>query len=69
MQYKVIPFPQSKKINNQLQSIIDEHAVDGWNYINHNYSDYLLPGNAGCFGIGAKPDTVWHVGNVVFQKA
>ncbi len=68
MQYKVIPFPQSKNINNQLQDIIDKEAVDDWKYVNHNYSDYLLPGSAGCFGLGAKPDTVWHVGNVVFQK-
>ena len=68
MKYKVVPFPQSSNINNQLQSIIDEHGVDGWVYVNHNYSHYLKPGNAGCFGIGAKPHTIWHVGNVVFHK-
>ena len=68
MQYKVVPFPKSKKINDELQAIIDKEAVDGWEYVNHNYSHYLLPGNQGCFGFGAKPDTIWHVGQVVFQK-
>ena len=68
MQYKVIPFPQSKNINQTLQTIIDTEASNGWVYVNHHYHDYLKPGTNGCFGIGAKPDTIWHVGNVVFQK-
>lgn len=68
MQYKVVPFPSSKNINQTLQSIIDSEAVDGWNYVTHQYSHYLMPGSAGCFGIGARPDSIWHVGNVVFQK-
>ena len=68
MQYKVVPFPNSKNINQQLQLIIDTEAVNGWNYAGHNYGDYLQPGSSGCFGIGAKPDSIVHVGNVVFSK-
>lgn len=68
MNYKVVPFPQTKAINNDLQSIIDIESDEGWEYINHKYEDYLEPGSSGCFGLGAKPDRVWHVGHVVFKK-
>lgn len=68
MQYKVVDFPKSKNINQTLQSLIENNAVDGWEYSNHKYEHYLLPGTNGCFGIGAKPNTVWHVGHVVFHK-
>lgn len=68
MQYKVIDFPQAKNINQTLQSIIDQQATNGWEYNNHKYEHYLKPGSAGCFGLGAKPDTIWHVGHVVFHK-
>jgi len=59
---------RTHNINQQLQSIIDTEAVNGWNYAGHNYGDYLQPGSSGCFGIGAKPDSIVHVGNVVFSK-
>jgi hypothetical protein len=68
MQYKVVPFPQSKNINQALQNIIDQNSAEGWEYVNHNYSHYLRPGNSGCFGFGSRPDEIWHVGNVVFKK-
>ena len=41
MNYKVIPFNQTKNINQELQNIIDANAIDGWEYINHNYHHYL----------------------------
>lgn len=68
MKYKVVPFPQSKNINSSLQGIIDQESLDGWKYVSHKYQHYLKPGSAGCFGLGAKPDTIWHVGHVVFEK-
>ena len=68
MAYKVVPFPQSKNINQELQNIIDSESLDGWKYVNHNYSHYLRPGKSGCFGLGARADEIWHVGNVVFEK-
>lgn len=68
MQYKVVPFPQTKNINNDLQTIIDTQSADGWQYVNHKYEDYLRPGTDGCFGLGSRPNQIWHVGHVVFQK-
>ena len=68
MQYKVIPFPPSKNINQELQSIVNAEAIDGWKYENHIYNNYIYPGTNGCFGFGAKPETMYHVGNVVFSK-
>ncbi len=69
MQYKVVPFNPSKNAVGQvLQDIIDAEAVNGYKYINHEYSDKLKPGSAGCFGFGATPDVVIHVGFVIFGK-
>lgn len=68
MEYKVVAFPQSKNINAELQAIINREAINGWEYVNHNYSHYLRPGTEGCFGFGARADEVWHVGNVIFSK-
>lgn len=68
MLYKVVPIPPSKNINQQLQSIIDSETSNGWKFESHIYGDYLQPGSAGCFGIGAKSDSIVHVGNIVFSK-
>lgn len=68
MEYRVIPFPRSKTPADSLQSIISQNAINGWQYANHQYSDKLTPGKAGCFGIGSQPDFVVHVGMVVFVK-
>lgn len=68
MRYKVVPFYRAKEVSKELQSIIDNNAVDGFQYVNHQYSDKVKPGNIGCFGIGAKPDTIIHVGFVIFRK-
>tara|TARA_R110002072_G_scaffold7503_2_gene40944 strand:+ start:738671 stop:738880 length:210 start_codon:yes stop_codon:yes gene_type:complete len=69
MEYKVVPFNSSKNVSNQLQNIIDSESNNGFRYINHQYSDKLLPGSSGCFGIGATPDRTTHVGLVVFEKS
>jgi len=68
MAYKVVPFHLSKNVSSELQSIIDIESVNGYKYVNHQYSDKLKPGSAGCFGFGATPDTIIHVGFVVFEK-
>ena len=73
MAYKVIPFDSQKfdtseSVAKELERIIENEAVDGFKYVNHEYSDKLQPGSAGCFGIGAKADSVNHVGFVVFEK-
>jgi len=68
MAYKVVPFNRTDNVSSELQTIIDSEAVGGYKYINHQYSDKLRPGTAGCFGIGAEPSTTVHIGFVVFEK-
>lgn len=67
MKYKVVPLNQSKNPPQELQRIIDEGEAKGWKYVNHQYSHYLKPGSDGCFGIGSRPDQVWHIGMIVFE--
>jgi len=66
--YKVVPFNPSDNVSQSLQSIIDSHSINGWEYVNHQYSDKLKPGSTGCFGLGATPDSIIHIGVVVFKK-
>jgi hypothetical protein len=66
--YKVVPFNPSDNVPRSLQSIIDSESINGWEYVNHQYSDKLKPGSAGCFGIGATSDSTTHIGVVVFKK-
>lgn len=68
MEYRVVPFNQSKNPSADLQRIIDAESANGWAYINHEYSHYLRPGSDGCFGFGSRPDQIWHTGFVVFEK-
>lgn len=68
MAYKVVPFERNLNPSSELQRIIDAEAVGGYKYVNHEYSDKLKPGNIGCFGLGSTPDSVIHVGFVVFEK-
>ncbi len=68
MRYKVVPFNQYQDVPGSLQNIIDEASANGYRYVNHQYSDKLRPGTAGCFGIGATPDTTIHIGFVIFEK-
>lgn len=68
MQYKVVPFPQSKDINSYLQHIIDTEVANGWKYVNHQYGQYSTSGSAGCFGFGASPGRTFHIGMIVFEK-
>lgn len=68
MAYKVVPFNPSSNVSSELQRIIDSEAVGGYRYVNHEYSDKLKPGSAGCFGIGSTPAETVHVGFVVFER-
>jgi len=68
MSYKVVNFPATTDVAKTLEEIIKTHEPEGWKYVNHEYSDKLSPGSAGCFGIGAKPDQTVHIGFVVFEK-
>ena len=68
MNYKVVPFNPTKNINQDLQSIINENSSSEWEYVSHKYHHYLKPGSDGCFGIGSRPDQIFHVGHVVFKR-
>ena len=68
MEYQVIPFPRSGNPAQTLSDLVEEHAAEGWIYKNHQYSDKLSPGKDGCFGIGATPDVVTHVGLIMFER-
>ncbi|MBG6129409.1 hypothetical protein IWQ47_001288 [Aquimarina sp. EL_43] len=69
MEYKVVHFERSKDVSSELQNIINAQHSQGWEYINHQYSDKLTPGNDGCFGLGKTPDVVTHVGLIIFKKS
>jgi hypothetical protein len=68
MAYKVLPFNPSKNVSDELQRIISSETAGGYRYVNHQYSDKLVPGTAGCFGIGAEPASTTHIGFVIFEQ-
>lgn len=68
MAYKVVPFNPSKNVSADLQRIINTETSGGYRYVNHQYSDKLEPGSAGCFGIGAQPASTIHIGFVIFEQ-
>jgi hypothetical protein len=69
MQYKVLNFPPSKDPQADLQRTINSEASTGWKYVCHQYNQYSTSGSEGCFGFGAKPGSIIHVGMIVFEKS
>lgn len=68
MQYKVINFGNSNNPSQALETALKQASESGWIYVNHQYSDKMAGGSAGCFGFGATPPTLTHVGFVIFKK-
>lgn len=75
MNTKVIPFnpviktkQSAEKVSTDLEQLISEHAVDGWEFYNFYTSETLRAGSSGCFGIGAKPSYSVNIGFVVFKR-
>ncbi len=75
MNTKVVPFnpvvkgkQTAAKVPAEMEQLINEHAVDGWEFYNFYTSETLIAGSAGCFGIGAKPSYSINVGFVVFKR-
>lgn len=66
MSYKVIPLNPSNNVSVDLENIIETQSASGYKYVNHQYSEKVIPGKAGCFG--PKPATTVHVGFVIFEK-
>lgn len=66
MQYKVVPVITHvleeqgvEAAANQLESLINEKAVQGWKFLSVQNIEIIVtnPGTRGCFGIGATPET------------
>lgn len=75
MQFKVVPFTAqirqndtSANVASQMQSMIDNHTTDGWEYVRMDSVQTSVAGTSGCFGLGAQPGftTVFNV--LVFRK-
>jgi hypothetical protein len=75
MEFKVVPFTAQIKQNDssatvasQMQSIIDKHSSEGWEYVRMDSIQTSVAGTSGCFGLGAQPGftTVFNV--LVFRK-
>ena len=76
MEYKVIPFVASLEHNKrksshvaeQLEQLIAEHSLEGWNYVRlESVSTFVSP-DSGCFGVGGKPGYATSRQMIVFSK-
>jgi hypothetical protein len=75
-EYKVVPFVASigqlegaKQAADQLQTLIQSLAAQGWEYVRLESVTTFVAGNAGCFlGIGATPGTTTAFSMAVFRK-
>jgi hypothetical protein len=77
MQYKVVPFVGSinqtkepaKVVAEQLESMINHHAEQGWNYVRLESVISFVNPVSGCFGFGDKPGYNTTKQMVVFSKS
>lgn len=76
MEYKVVPFTAlinqgketSQVVANQLEDLIKQYNVLGWNYVRlESVSTYVQP-DSGCFGLGAKPGYLSSYQMLVFSR-
>lgn len=75
MECKIVPFTAQIKrddtsatVAGQMQSIINTHIQSGWDYSHMDSVQTYVDGDAGCFGIGAKPGYVTTFNVLVFKK-
>lgn len=76
MEYKVVSFVASidhksgtsNHVAQQLEGLINQYAMEGWNYIRlESVKTFVGPDN-GCFGFGGKPGYETTRQMVVFSK-
>lgn len=75
MKYKVVPFvaqidPKkgtTQHIAEQLERLIDEHSVLGWEYVRLESVTTWVKQDKGCFGLGSKPGYTTSKQMVVFK--
>lgn len=72
--YKVVPFSAVIQPNqgaghaaSQLDALIEQHAGHGFEYVRMEIIPTFVPGDNGCFGIGARPSTTRSYPVVVFK--
>jgi hypothetical protein len=75
MQYKVVPFVASIGKNDnaapaaaQLQTLANNAANDGWEYVRLEGVETYVAGDNGCFGLGATQPRTISISMVVFRK-
>ena len=74
MQYKVVPFEPSaaggstETIATALEAVIAEWAKHGWEFVAVENHSTVVPGDSGCFGIGASQPYPKTFSLVVFRK-
>ena len=74
MQYKLVPFDPNVAKGNptntttaELKAVVDEHAADGWEYVELANHSTVVPGSNGCFGFGATQPYPKTMSIVVFK--
>jgi hypothetical protein len=75
MQYITVPFDPAISrespatgVASDLQGLIGRHAADGWEYVGVANHSTVVPGDSGCFGIGATQPYPKTLSIVVFKK-
>lgn len=75
MQYTTVPFdPPVKREGptssaaSALDTMISTYAANGWEFVGVQNHSTIVPGSAGCFGIGATSPYPQTVSLVVFRK-
>jgi hypothetical protein len=75
MQYKVVPFEANASRNDnsstvaaQVQSAINQHLADGWEYQRLETVETFVKPSNGCFGFGAQPGYTLGIQMLIFKK-
>lgn len=75
MEFKVVPFTAQIKQNDnsgtvatQMQSIIDSHVSEGWQYSHMDSVQTIVAGSNGCFGLGAQPPITTSFNVLIFKR-
>ena len=75
MVFKIVPFTASisqkdttSTVASQMQSIVDSHVSEGWEYLRMDSVQTNVAGTNGCFGLGAQPGYSTTFNVLVFKK-
>lgn len=75
MAYKVVPFKATISSSgtpgdaaSQVQSIIQQHVSEGWEFVSCGNIDTTIAASGGCFGVGGTPASNTSVMVLVFKQ-